>query len=231
MIHEYNKYEPKKNWTKLFNKVNDISYPAEGVIRIFKGKFPKLKLKFKKNQKILDLGFGDGRHVLFLKNLGLNVFGSEISSDIVNKAKKNFKSLSKNFNIGTSDKINFKSNYFDILLSWNSCYYMNPKDPFNFKQHVHEMNRVLKTNGLLILSIPKKSSFIYKNSKKIKNGYREIKDDYFKVRDGQIMRCFENKLEIEKNFKRNFKNFVHSSIDINWFGLDYHWHILIAKKK
>ena len=42
MIQNNNKYEPKKNWTKLFNKVNEISYPAEGVIRIFKGKFPKL---------------------------------------------------------------------------------------------------------------------------------------------------------------------------------------------
>ena len=31
---------------------------------------------------------------MFLKNLGLNVFGTEISSDIVDKAKKNFKSLS-----------------------------------------------------------------------------------------------------------------------------------------
>ena len=33
------------------------------------------------------------------------------------------------------------------------------------------------------------------------------------------MRCFSNKLEIEKNFKDKFKNFNHSSIDIDWFGL------------
>ena len=67
-----NNYEPKKKWTKLFNKLI-IFLSAEGVIRIFKGGFPKLKLKYKKNNKILDLGFGDGRHLMFLKKLGLNV--------------------------------------------------------------------------------------------------------------------------------------------------------------
>lgn len=224
-------YEPKKKWAKLFSKKKNISYPAEGVIRIFKGSFPKLKLNFKKTNKILDLGFGDGRHLMFLKKLGLNVFGTEISADIVNKAKQNFQISKRNLKIGTSDNLNFKSNYFDFLLSWNSCYYMNPNDQFNFNKHVEEMSRVLKTNGTLILSIPKKTSFIFKNSKIIKKGYRLIKDDYFKVREVQVMRCFSDKLEIEKNFKSNFKSFNHSSIDIDWFGLNYHWHILIAKKK
>ena len=54
-------------WLK--NKNKQISFPAEAVIRIFKGKFPKLKFQFKKKQKILDVGFGDGRHIYFFKNL------------------------------------------------------------------------------------------------------------------------------------------------------------------
>ena len=58
-----------------------------------------------------------------------------------------------------------------------------------------------------------------------------IKDEFFKVREGQIMRYFENKFEIEQAFKARFTKFVHSSIEIDWFGLKYHWHILIAKKK
>ena len=102
---------------------------------------------------------------MFLKKLGLNVFGTEISSDIVNKAKKNFQIFKKNLNTGTSDDLNFKSNYFDFLLSWNSCYYMNPKHPFNFNKHVEEMSRVLKTNGILILSIPKKPHLFLKIAK------------------------------------------------------------------
>ena len=45
------------------------------------------------------------------------------------------------------------------------------------------------------------------------------------------MRYFSNKFEIEQELKAKFTKFVHSSIDIDWFGLEYHWHILIAKKK
>ena len=67
-----------------------------------------------------------------------------------------------------TDNLNFKSNYFNMLLSWNSCYYMSPEDPFNFQKHVFEISRVLKKNGTIIISIPKKTCFIFKDSKKIK---------------------------------------------------------------
>ncbi len=224
-------YKPEKKWTNLFNRRKDISYPAEGVIRIFKGKFPKFKLKLKKKDKILDVGFGDGRHIVFFKRMGLDVYGTEISFQIINKIKKILKNSNKKLIVGTNDNLSFKSNYFNLLLSWNSCYYMSQKNPFNFQKHVYEMSRVLKKNGTIIISIPKKTSFIFKDSKKIKKGYRIIKNDYFGVRNGQVMRCFESKNEIEKSFKNKFKKFVHSSIDIDWFGLDYHWHIFIAIKK
>ncbi len=224
-------YNPEKAWSKEFRKVADIAYPAEGVIRIFKGKYPKLKINLKKNNKILDLGFGDGRHFSLLKNLGLKVYGCDIASEAVKNAKKNFKELKKNFNVSSCANINFKSDFFDLLLCWNSCYYMPPKDPFNFKQHINEMCRVLKKNGILILSIPKKTSFIFKNSKKIKKNFRIIKNDYFNIRNGQIMRCFENKSEIVKNLKNKFTKFSYGSIHDDWFGLNYHWHILVARKK
>ena len=224
-------YNPQKKWSVLYSKTNSTAYPAEGVIRIFKGKFPNLNLKIKKNEKILDTGFGDGRHFTLFKDLGLKVYGCEISNKIISIAKKKFKFLKRNLKVGFNDNLNYKSNFFNYLLSWNSCYYMNPKNPFNFNKHVEEFSRVLKPNGILIISIPKKSCFIYKDSKIIKKGYRIIKNDYFKLREGQIMRCFQNKYEIENNLKNYFKNFVHSSIEIDWFGLNYHWHILIAKKK
>ena len=38
-------------------------------------------------KSVLDLGFGDGRNIPFLTNLGLKVFGLEISEKIVNKCK------------------------------------------------------------------------------------------------------------------------------------------------
>ena len=60
----------KNYWSKYYlNSKKEISFPAEAVIRIFRGTFPKLRIKFKKKQKILDVGFGDGRHLNFFKHL------------------------------------------------------------------------------------------------------------------------------------------------------------------
>ena len=45
------------------------------------------------------------------------------------------------------------------------------------------------------------------------------------------MRRFEGEKDIRKEFGKYFKKFNFSSIDINWFGLNYHFHIFVAEKK
>ena len=236
--------DPKRQWSRHFKKFKFISYPSEGVIRIFRGKFPLLKKKiFKKKQKILDLGHGDGRHFGLFNNLGLKCFGLELTKDINSKAKKLL--LSKNldkekkkfvnniiFKEGNSENIPFKDNYFDHILLWNSCYYMsNSKDP-DFSKHVKEYARVLKKNAYIIVSIPKKDNFCFEGSKKYKDKYRIMGTSALgKTIDGQIMRFFLGEDEIIKEFGKKFKNFIFSDIDNYWFGLKYKWHVFIAQKK
>ena len=83
LINNYEKFYTNKKISKL--------YPNEFVIRIFKGNYPNFKIlkkeKYKK-KKILDLSFGDGRNLFFLKDLGFNVYGTEISQKIVDNLKK-----------------------------------------------------------------------------------------------------------------------------------------------
>ena len=64
-------YDAKSEWTRLYNVQNDLSYPAEGVIRILKGSFPKLLMPKPRAGKILDLGCGDGRHFPLFEKVGL----------------------------------------------------------------------------------------------------------------------------------------------------------------
>lgn len=227
------KYSNQEKWLMHYKSLNKISYPAEGIIRIFLGKYPKLNFKYKSKQKILDLGYGDGRHLLFFNKLNLNVHGIEISDQInLNMKKILNKNKIKNITLKKGDnlKIPYKDSFFNHLVSWNSCYYMKDKKS-NFEDHIKEMFRVIKKSGFLILSIPKSKCFIFKNSKKIKKKYRIIKDDYFNQRNGQIMRCFKNEKEVKSDFSKYFKNIFISEIDMIWFGLNYSWHILIAQKK
>jgi len=48
-------YDAKSEWTNLYRWQTDMSYPAEGVIRILKGSFPGLLMPKPTAGKILDL--------------------------------------------------------------------------------------------------------------------------------------------------------------------------------
>lgn len=227
------KFSNQEKWVRHFSKAGKISFPSEGIIRIFLGNYPKLRFKYKKKQKILDLGYGDGRHLLFLKKQNLTVYGVEISEKINEITRKLLKKNKVNNLIlkkGNNEKIPFDKEYFDHLVSWNSCYYMQNHNS-NFEDHVKEMARVLKKSGYIILSIPKFNCFIFDKAKIIRKKYVVIKNDYFKGRNGQIMRRFKNVNEIKLDFSKYFKDFIISEIDMEWFGLKYSWHVVIAKKK
>jgi SAM-dependent methyltransferase len=226
-------YNSKNEWLKHFKNIG-ISYPSEFVIRIFKGNYPKLHLNQElfKNKKICDISCGNGRNIPFLINCGFKVYGTEISKDIVDKVIMNLKKAEickYIIKVGLNGNLPFKDEYFDFLLSWNACYYMgNQRD---FGKYVKEYSRILKKDGYLILSIPKKTCFIYKESEQINREFRMIKKDPFNIRNGEVLKMFKNEMEIKKKFSSNFYNFNFASIHDDCFGYNYHWHIVVCQKK
>lgn len=226
-------YDAKKEWTNAFLKQKEMTYPSEYVIRIFKGSYPRLnfdKNSFK-NKKICDLGCGDGANLVLLHQCGFDIYGVEITEEIVDRVKSNLNKLnvSAEVRVGTNNNIPFEDNLFDFLLSWNACYYMEKQRDFNV--YVREFSRVLNKDGYLVLSIPKKSCFIYHGSEKLKDGYQIIKNDPFNIRNGEVLRMFEDEKEIEEVFSRYFKNFVFGSAHDDCFGFDYHWHLVVCQRK
>lgn len=219
-------------WTKSVLK-NKMAYPSEYVIRIFRGEYPRLNLKKDsfKNKSICEAGCGDGRHLGLLKLCGFDVFGVEINEEIVNKVKSNIQNLSIEADIraGTNANIPFADDRFDYLLSWNACYYLG--EQLNFDKNVEEFARVTKPEGYLVLSIPQKTCFIYHGSENWKDGYQIIRNDPFNIRNGEILRIFENEDEIQKTFSKYFKDFIFGSIHDDCFGFDYHWHLVICQRK
>ena len=227
------KYNAQKEWNKALLKQKSLAYPAEYVIRIFKGNYPKLQLSKKSfsRKKICDISCGDGRNIVLLDECGFDVYGTDITKEIVKHTKENLKQLGIKsiIKVGNNSHLPFDSDYFDYLLSWNSCYYMGNNLDFNL--HVNEYARVLKKNGYLVMSIPKETFPYFKECKKLKNGFCIIKNDPLKVRNGEILRYFKNKEEITKTFSKKFKNFVFGSIDDDCFGYDYHWFLVVCQKR
>jgi ubiquinone/menaquinone biosynthesis C-methylase UbiE len=227
-------YNAKKDWLSMYSGNVEMSYPAEGVIRIIKGSFPELKMPKPTSGNILDVGCGDGRHFPLFEQSGLKGYGTEISNEICGIIKNRLKNMGVGYQdvvAGKTDQLPFTDNYFDYLLSWNSCYYMTAGDDIDFKKHVAEMARVLKPKSWIICSVPKINSFIFKNSKIMKdNGYRIIAEDPWGGRKGEIMRMFSSRYELVEAFSDYFEDFCHADIDMEWFGFAYHWHVFVAKK-
>lgn len=228
-----NNYNPNDAWSKKFLNSTDMAFPSEYVIRIFKGKYPELNLSQTDflNKKICDIGCGDGRNIVLLDQCKFQTFGTEITEKIVEKTKNNLAKLNiiSDIRVAKNDDLPFENNFFDFLLSWNSSYYMGENK--NFQKYVEEFNRILMPNGFLVISIPKKTCFIFSESETVKEGYVRIQNDPFNVRNGEILRIFNNEQEIQDSLSEYFTDFIFGSIEDNCFGLNYHWHILVCKKK
>ena len=226
-------YNAKEEWTKDILNMPGLTYPNEYVIRIFKGKYPRLDLdKNFKNLKICDVGCGDGRHIPLLRECGFDVYGIELTDAIIERVKQNLKNihlLDSAVKVGSNDHIPFEDEFFDYLLAWNTCYYMG--DVPDIGQYVKEYARVLKRRGYLVLSIPKKTCFIYHGCERIERGRVIIRNDPFNIRNGEILRIFENEEEIEEAFSGFFDNFIFASVHDDCFGFDYHWHLVVCQKK
>lgn len=225
-------YDSQTKWNELYAD-HHLAYPAEGVIRILLGTFPNLKIRKEFNDKsILDLGFGDGRHFPLFKRLNMRINGVEISEDIVNATYNNkyFEHYNMDLRVGNNANIPFEDQTFDYLLTWNASYYMGPNN-FDFSKHVSEIARVLKRSGNLIISVPTKNCFIFKEAEEVAPGYVKIMNDYFQVRDGEIMRQFKDVDDLKNCFSKYFNNFSCAEIDMDWFGLRYSWHVMVCERE
>ena len=227
-----NAYDANASWNNLYGKGAQVAYPAEAVIRIFLGEFPKLIFsKDFAGKKILDLGYGDGRHFPLFKRLDLQISGVEITQEIVDGTLSNgiFQGYNLDLRAGSAGSIPFDDAAFDYMIAWNSCYYMS-KDSLQFEEHAQEMLRVVKSGGWLVVSVPAPTSFVFKSCDDLGNGYAVIRDDYFNARNGEIMRRFADIDDFVGEFKDNVTDISLATIKMDWFGLSYDWYVMVARK-
>jgi len=140
-----------------FFDIHPVLYPWPKVLRkkgysiVFKPRDAKFKhvigkLKFIKNQKVLDVGSGDGVFLdRLVKTFKVKGTGVDISEASIRRAKKDsLKSIK--FLKSSAAKLPFKDGYFDTVLSFDTLEHIKDQ-----KTAVEEMVRVLKPKGTLVI--------------------------------------------------------------------------------
>jgi len=205
------------------------SWPDETLIRILKGPYlDKYNLEFI-DKNVLDVGFGNGESFMFLKSIGLNIYGTEVDQDLCDQvfswAMKN--SIEVDLKTGVNTKINFPDNYFDYLISWNVLHYED--NEISILKALKEYARVLKKGGRIFVSTTGPEHKILVDSTKVgEHRYLIGRDD--DMRKGQIFYYFDKPSEIERVFFQFFDDILVGRTHSELFTDILDWFIVTAVK-
>jgi len=114
-------------------------------------------LNIGKNEVVLEIGHGNGRHINYLleKNENIAYYGADISPTIINEAKKvNEHALANgrlHFQLTDGTTLPFADEKFDKVFTVNTIYFWN--DPMGY---LTEIKRIMRSNGLLVIAFADK---------------------------------------------------------------------------
>ncbi len=150
----------KEQWEESFQRKNNfVFYPHEEVIRFFSkyivkrtglDSFEKIVEITGTLPKVLDLGCGVGRHVIYANEMQTDAYGIDLSESAVEIARdwakrKNIKDVNKRILQGDITNMPFENNFFDFIISHGV---LDSMSLINSTNSAKEAARVLKPGGL-----------------------------------------------------------------------------------
>jgi SAM-dependent methyltransferase len=223
-----------KHYDAFYRKRNPIHvYPVEFVVRAFLGNYPRHKTEPSTylGKKSLDLGFGDGRNMPLLHNLGMQVYGVEISQEIcdLTKERMNRLDIDVTLAVGRNHSIPFDDATFDVILACHACYYIDPGKQFS--DNIKEISRALRHGGSFVFSAPIGTSYIMYGAQDAGDGHMIIANDPYGVRNGYLMKKFDSEDEVRAALDSEFDNFAIGTCRNDFWGVEEHVWIVACRKK
>ena len=108
-------------------------------------------MKLEPNNRVLDIGFGNGYLIkkLVEQNVPVKIYGIEISKDMLQKVKlKNMQNIENGIlelDLANINKTSFENNFFDKAYTVNTIYFWN-----ELEKCFSEIKRILKPNGIFM---------------------------------------------------------------------------------
>ncbi|MDD1505870.1 glycosyltransferase, partial [Lysinibacillus sp. CNPSo 3705] len=127
-----------------------------------------------KNKVVLDAACGEGYGSEILSTQARQVYGMDIDEKSITHAKKTYIKSNLDFIVGSIEELPFEDDFFDIIVSFETIEHVDENLQSKF---LKEIKRVLKKDGLLIISTPNKKVYSdyrnYSNPFHIKEFYME----------------------------------------------------------
>lgn len=207
-------------------------YPTEFVVRTFLANYPGLNFrKPEAGERVLDIGFGDGRNTVFLCDQGYAVSGVEITEGIVRQTSERLAKLgySPDLRVGRNSSMPFEDACFDYMLACHCCYYCDEGETFDV--NMKEYARVMKPGAWLVASVASRDSYIFQDAISLEDGTLRVQADPYGNRNGYRLQAFSGTEEIETFLSTWFYAFSFGLADNDYFGVSERLYWVVCRKR
>jgi ubiquinone/menaquinone biosynthesis C-methylase UbiE len=147
---------------------------------------------FCSGKTVLDIACGEGYGTNLLSKFAKTIAGVDIDKQTVVEAKLKYSAENIQFAQGDTSNIPFPDSTFDVVVSFETIEHHDKHD-----EMITEIKRVLKPDGVFIISTPDK--YVYTDLKGVKNKFH-VKELYKKEFVELIKRFFSNTTILNQKF-------------------------------
>lgn len=139
--------------------------------------------KFIEDSIVLDIASGEGYGSYLLSEKAKKVVSVDLDISTIQLAKQKYKKDNLEFHTGDINQLSFDNDTFDVVICLETIEHVPHPD-----KALHELTRVLKPDGILIISTPNKA--VYTDEKKFYNPHH-IKEFYFTEFNNKLLQYFQ----------------------------------------
>ncbi len=176
----------------------------------------KLAEMFCVNKTVLDIACGEGYGTNLLSNFAEKIAGVDIDNQTIVEAKSKYTSKNIEFAQGDTSNIPFPDSAFDVVVSFETIEHHDKHD-----EMIKEIKRVLKPDGVFIISTPDKH--VYTDLKGVVNKFH-VKELYKKEFVDLIKKYFSNTTILNQKFITGsyiYNETFHSNSPKIWYSGDF----------
>lgn len=121
---------------------------------------------------VLDAACGVGYGTQIISKSAKKVYGVDLDPETIDYAVKNYNEENITFEVSSVTKLPYEDDFFDVIISFETIEHIDSESQ---KSTLNEIKRVLKKDGILIMSTPDKA--IYSDARNYVNKYH-VKEFY-----------------------------------------------------